>query len=114
MQWKRTWVDDRAAFYGVLGEGLPVLFLHGWALGHHTYKGVVARIAAHGCRVVAPALPGFGGTDDLPRSQFSLRGYAEWAAAFCRQVCVDEPHVVVGHSFGGLAGHVSAWAPRSL
>ena len=28
--WKRTTVDGRAAQYGTIGEGLPVLFLHGF------------------------------------------------------------------------------------
>jgi len=101
MQLKRTWVDDRPAYYGLAGEGLPVLFLHGWALGHHTYRGVVERIAEQGCRVMAPALPGFGGTPDLPRRDFSLAGYARWVDSFVRVLGVTERMVVVGHSFGG-------------
>lgn len=101
MQWKRTWVGDGAAFYGVLGDGLPVLFLHGWALGHHTYRGVVQRIAGQGCRVVAPALPGFGGSDELPARRFGLAGYAQWVADFAASCAPDDRFVVVGHSFGG-------------
>ncbi len=100
--WKRTWVDDRPASYGVIGEGMPVLFLHGWALGHHSYRRVVHRIAAQGCQVYAPALPGFGGTPDLPRRGFTLDGYARWARArSCGPSDVDEQVVVMGHSFGG-------------
>jgi pimeloyl-ACP methyl ester carboxylesterase len=99
--WKRTWVDDRPAHYGVMGEGMPVLFLHGWALGHHTYKAVVSRIAAQGTRVYAPALPGFGGTPDLPSRQFSLAGYARWVEGFVEAVGVTEKMFVAGHSFGG-------------
>jgi len=99
--WKRTWVDGRPARYAVVGEGLPVLFLHGWALAHHSYKGVVERIAAKGCQVWAPAQPGFGGTPDLPKREFSLAGYGDWAAAFVDAVKVREKVVVVGHSFGG-------------
>ena len=38
-------MDDRPAFYGVAGEGMPVVLLHGWALGHHTYRRVMQRIA---------------------------------------------------------------------
>jgi pimeloyl-ACP methyl ester carboxylesterase len=101
MVWRRTWVQDRRASYAVIGHGLPVLFLHGWALGDHTYKGVIRRIAARGCRVYAPALPGFGHTPSLPSRSFSLAGYAAWAEEFIRNVGPDEPVVVVGHSFGG-------------
>ena len=100
-QGKRTWVQDRPAFYGVAGEGQPVLFLHGWALGQHTYRGVVERIARQGSRVYAPGLPGFGGTGDLPGDSFSLVGYATWVRDFLEPVDVEEPVVVVGHSFGG-------------
>jgi pimeloyl-ACP methyl ester carboxylesterase len=99
--WKRTWVDDRPAFYGVAGEGMPVVMLHGWALGHHTYRAVLQRIAARGCRVYAPALPGFAGTHDLPARDFSLGGYARFVDGFLRAVGVRERAVLVGHSFGG-------------
>jgi pimeloyl-ACP methyl ester carboxylesterase len=99
--WKRTWVDDRPAFYGLAGEGMPVVLLHGWALGHHTYRAVIQRIAAHGCLVYAPALPGFAGTPDLPAKDFTLGGYARFLDGFLRALGVKERVVAVGHSFGG-------------
>ena len=63
---RRTFVQGRGASYSVAGEGLPVVLLHGWALAHHTYRDVIQTIAEQGCRVIAPALPGFGGTAELP------------------------------------------------
>jgi pimeloyl-ACP methyl ester carboxylesterase len=99
--WKRTWVGDRPAFYGLAGEGMPVVLLHGWALGHHTYRAVIQRIAAQGCLVYAPALPGFAGTPELPAKEFTLGGYARFLDGFLRAVGVEEKVVVVGHSFGG-------------
>jgi pimeloyl-ACP methyl ester carboxylesterase len=51
--------------------------------------------------VWAPAQPGFGGTPDLPKREFSLAGYGDWAAAFLDAVKVREKVVLVGHSFGG-------------
>ncbi|MBI2708153.1 MAG: alpha/beta hydrolase [Actinobacteria bacterium] len=99
--WRRTWVEDRPARYGVAGAGLPVLFLHGWGLGHRAYRQSITRLVDLGCRVHAPALPGFAGTADLPSRQFSLAGFARWVDAFLDAVHVDEPAFVVGHSFGG-------------
>jgi pimeloyl-ACP methyl ester carboxylesterase len=99
--WKRTWVQDRPAQYGVVGEGLPVIFAHGWALAHHAYKAVLHGLAGEGCEVFAPALPGFGGTPGLPRDAFCLAGYAAWLEEFVRAVGIDERVVLVGHSFGG-------------
>jgi pimeloyl-ACP methyl ester carboxylesterase len=98
---KRTWVQGRPAAYSVAGEGLPVVLLHGWALAHHTYRGVIEAIADQGCRVIAPAMPGFGGTSGLPDAAFSMVGYGNWVAELLRVLEVDEPAVVVGHSFGG-------------
>jgi len=102
--WKRTWVEDRPAQYGVVGEGMPVVFAHGWALGQHSYKAVLHRLAEQGCQVFAPALPGFGGTPGLPQRDFHLAGYAAWLEEFIRAVGVQEKVVVVGHSFGGGVG----------
>jgi pimeloyl-ACP methyl ester carboxylesterase len=99
--WKRTWVQDRPAQYGVVGEGMPIVFAHGWALGQHAYKTVMHRLAEQGCQVFAPALPGFGGTPELPRDAFCLAGYAAWLEELIRAVGIDEKVVLVGHSFGG-------------
>ena len=99
--WKRTTVDGRPALYGVAGEGVPVLFIHGWGLGQHAYKRALKRLVHMGCRVFAPALPGFGGTSDLPARHFSFEGYADWVDQFLAAVKVTEPVFVVGHSFGG-------------
>jgi pimeloyl-ACP methyl ester carboxylesterase len=112
---KRTWVDGRPAGYSVAGEGLPVLMLHGWGLAQHTYRDVVRTIAEQGCRVIAPAMPGFGGTAELPGAEFSLGGYARWVVSFLAEMEIDEPVVLIGHSFGGgVAVRVAHDAPASV
>ena len=100
LRWSRTLVQGRPAVYGEAGEGPPVVFLHGWGLGHHAYKRPLARLALRGCRVLAPALPGFGGTADLP-SGSGIHAHGVWTDAFMEAVGVDEPAIVIGHSFGG-------------
>lgn len=100
--WRRTWVDDRPALYGVAGsDGLPVVFLHGWALSSQSYRRSIDRLVALGCRVHAPALPGFGGTPDLPKRNFSFAGYADWVDGFLDAVGIEEKVFLMGHSFGG-------------
>jgi pimeloyl-ACP methyl ester carboxylesterase len=98
---KRTRVQGHPAGYSVAGAGMPVVLLHGWALGQHTYRDVIMRIAEQGCRVVAPSMPGFGGTADLPDDRFSLFGYARWVVDLLDTIGIDEQAVVIGHSFGG-------------
>lgn len=99
--WQRTTVDGRSALYGVAGEGLPVVFLHGWGLGQHAYKRALKRLVQLDCRVHAPALPGFGGTPDLPGPHLTFEAYADWVERFMEAVGLDEPAFVIGHSFGG-------------
>ncbi len=101
MTWRHLLVEGRDASYGVAGTGPTVVFLHGWGLSHRTYRHGLERLVGSGVRVVAPALPGFGGTAGLPGEALSLKGYAAWVAAFLRELGTEEPVTLVGHSFGG-------------
>jgi pimeloyl-ACP methyl ester carboxylesterase len=98
---QRTWVQDRPAAYSMAGEGMPVVLLHGWALAQHTYRRVIEEIAERGCMVIAPSMPGFGGSGDLKGAAFSMSGYAKWVADLLDVLEIEEPAVLVGHSFGG-------------
>src|SRR4029079_9722020 len=107
----RVSVDGRTVSYVVGGRGLPVVFLHGWGLDHEAYRRSLRRLTARGCRVIAPSLPGFGHSDELPVLQRTLAGYAAWVGRFLDAVDAgavadadadaDEPVLVLGHSFGG-------------
>src|ERR1700722_9809925 len=101
LAWRSTEVGGRRVNYGVAGKGLPVLFVHGWALGSHAYKRALKGLGRLGCRVFAPALPGFGGTAGLPGGACDLAAYAAWTGSFLDAVDETEPVLAVGHSFGG-------------
>jgi pimeloyl-ACP methyl ester carboxylesterase len=101
LEWKATQVQGRPARYGEAGEGIPFIFLHGWGLRDQTYKRAMSRLAASGVRVLAPSLPGFGGTARLPATDFSMDGYASWVADFAAAVGVTGDFYLGGHSFGG-------------
>jgi pimeloyl-ACP methyl ester carboxylesterase/glycine cleavage system regulatory protein len=98
---ERVEVRGRPTSYVVGGRGLPVLFLHGWGMDHSVYRRPLRRLVRRGCRVLAPSLPGFGGTPSLPRRQRTLSGYAAWVDDFLAAVGHDESVLVLGHSFGG-------------
>jgi pimeloyl-ACP methyl ester carboxylesterase/glycine cleavage system regulatory protein len=101
LSWCHIKVDGRGATYGVGGEGAPVVFLHGWALGSRAYKRAVLRLIRRGCAVYAPAMPGFGGTADLPSVKMTIDGYAGWVDAFMTEIGIQGAALVIGHSFGG-------------
>lgn len=100
LSWTSTEVCGRTVKYGTAGEGIPVLFIHGWALGNRSYKRALNRLVRMGCRVYAPALPGFGGSADLTARHCGLDAYAAWANAFLAAVGEDGPVIAAGHSFG--------------
>ena len=101
LTWKRTQVDGRVAVYGEAGAGPPVVFLHGWGLDHKAYKRALSRMVTAGVHVVAPALPGFGGTAALPRKTADLGDFVHWVRLFLDEVGIVEPALIMGHSFGG-------------
>jgi pimeloyl-ACP methyl ester carboxylesterase len=101
LSWRRVPVQGADAEYGVAGDGPPVVFLHGWALAHRAYRRTLQQVVARGGSVYAPALPGFGGTPDLPPDDSTLAGYAGWVRDFVAAVGIEDPVVLVGHSFGG-------------
>jgi pimeloyl-ACP methyl ester carboxylesterase len=101
MRMERRTVDVDGTRVCVLevGTGEPLLFLHGWGLSPEVYAEGLRRVAADGVRVIAPALPGFGGSDSPAR--LDLAGYAETIARLLELMGVLTPVLVVGHSFGG-------------
>ncbi len=58
-------------------------------------------MASAGCRVYAPALPGFGGTRELDPELRTFAGYGRWVGHFLDAVGGDRVALVAGHSFGG-------------
>ena len=65
------------------------------------YADGVSRLTAAGVRVVAPCLPGFGGSDPLPLHRAGLADYAHRIARLLEVLGEDGPVFVAGHSFGG-------------
>lgn len=95
-------VQGQRTVYRVVGEGQPLVFLHAWSLGGHSYRHCLEGLATNGWQVFAPALPGFGGTSSLlPHADSGLSAYAEWVAAFVGQEIGKRPVALLGHSLGG-------------
>lgn len=112
--WHRIHVQGRpAAYLEAVGRHDPqgtVVFLHGWALSDRTYRRNLTALAERGYRVIAPALPGFGATEQLPRATTTLAGYGSWVGDLITTIGVDQPVVLVGHSFGGAVAISCAYA----
>lgn len=96
-----TEVDGHAVRFGSAGSGPDALFLHGWGLRPTAYRKPIEAMARAGCRVLAPALPGFGGTPELPANQRNFAGLGAWVGRFADAVGAGDLALVAGHSFGG-------------
>lgn len=99
--WRETTVDGHRVRYGEVGSGPAALFCHGWGLRPNAYARPIAAMAAAGCRVVAPSLPGFGGTPELPDDERTFAGYGAWVGRFLDAVGVTDLALAAGHSMGG-------------
>ena len=72
--WRRSTVDGHRVRYGVVGTGPGRrCSCTGGGCGPTPTGRPIEAMAAAGCRVVAPALPGFGGTRELPAEAADLR-----------------------------------------
>ncbi|MGH9080797.1 MAG: alpha/beta fold hydrolase [Acidimicrobiales bacterium] len=99
--WDHARVDGHQVSYAMAGSGPAALFLHGWGLRPNAYRRTIEAMGRAGCRVYAPALPGFGGTPELAPTRRTFEGYAAWVGEFLDAVGQAEVALVAGHSFGG-------------
>lgn len=116
--WKRFTIGRRSVEVYIVGDGAPVLFLHGWGLSPRSYRRAIDALAEQGYRVYAPSLPGFGRSDALGVRRQNVLGVAAHITDLLDRLPFNEPVHVVGHSFGGgVAMRVAAIHPdrvRSL
>ena len=83
-----------------VGEGQPVVLVHGWALGHELWDRQVYEIATHGFRAIAPDLRGHGASSK-PLDGYGVERLAADVIAVIEALGLE--HVVlVGWSIGGL------------
>lgn len=75
-----------------------VLLLHGWGVDSSLYHLIIDHLSAY-CRVVAPDLPGFGGSAEPP-VPYTPDDYADFVLEFAQALGITEA-VTIGHSNGG-------------
>jgi pimeloyl-ACP methyl ester carboxylesterase len=94
-----------AAQVTVRGEGAPLLLLHGWGATAELFAPLFDRLQP-GRMLIAPDLPGFGGTP-APEQPWSAHEYAAWTVALLARLGVQRCDVI-GHSNGGRIAIVLA------
>ena len=111
-EWQQIYVDDRRVEVLTLGEGKPLLFLHGWGLSPRAYLPALRSLANHGHRITAPSLPGFGRSDARRNRDHSLHGVADHMIEALDALALPYALPVVAHSFGaGISLRIAALRP---
>lgn len=99
---KSIQINNLSLSYSVMGQGVPIILLHGWGGSSKSLVSLQVRLANLGFTVYNVDLPGFG-KSDTPNSPFSLDDYAETIEMLLEKLSVKLP-VLFGHSFGGSVG----------
>lgn len=88
--------ETRVSYYK-LGEGAPLVVLHGWGASADVMLPAVQKLAdLRTCYVID--LPGFGKSDEPPEG-WSVEDYARCTVAFVQELGFGKPDLFV-HSFG--------------
>ena len=87
MQTQRTEIDGMSVQYVQIGTPTPehetLLFLHGWGAPTAVYPRLLSFIGEY-LPVIAPDLPGFGGTDE-PETPWGVSEYADFVLHFAEK-----------------------------
>ncbi len=102
-------VDVRVATVGRSGDGMPVVFLHGFGSTKEDYADIVHQPAFAGRPFLAYDAPGCGDTGCGDLSRVTIPFLVETAQAVLRRGGVGRFHLV-GHSMGGLTALLLARA----
>lgn len=99
-----------------LGEGAPVLFIHGSGPGVSAWANwrLVLPVLAQTRRVIAPDMAGFGFTERVPGAAYTMDAWVQQALDLLDALDIERADVV-GNSFGGaLALALAIRAPHRV
>lgn len=96
-----------------MGQGRPIVFLHGNPTSSYLWRDVMAAVGAETGRLLAPDLIGMGDSDKLPDSgpdRYTFAEHTTYLDAWMDAVVPDGKVILVTHDWGGALGF--HWAHR--
>lgn len=94
-------VNGVSLHYAVVGEGRPVVLVHGNGETHDLFDTEIRRLAEAGYRVYAPDSRGHGANE--PLEEYHYTDMAEDMFCLIRELGLERP-ALYGHSDGGIIG----------
>ncbi len=110
---KTVRVLDRTIAYVDMGEGDPIVFLHGNPTSSYLWRNIMPHLATSG-RCVAPDLIGMGESDKLPDSgpeRYRFVEHRRYLDAFLETMGFSRSVTLVIHDWGSALGF--DWARRN-
>jgi pimeloyl-ACP methyl ester carboxylesterase len=98
------------------GEGIPIIFSCGYCTTHENWRPQVAPLVEAGARVILHDFRGHG-LSEAPdkQSAYSMEQVIDDLSRVVDWAAPEEPAVLAGHSFGGLASlHLAARQPQRV
>ena len=108
-----TVVNGRSMVYVDVGEGEPVVFLHGNPTSSFLWRNIIPHLA-DGYRCIAPDLIGMGDSDKLPDSgpdSYTFAEHREYLDGLLSQLDLGDNVTLVVHDWGSGLGF--DWANRN-
>ena len=102
----RHTIDGLTTGTAVLGEGRPVVALHGWGGAIRSFWPVAEQLAPRGYQVHVVDLPGFGASE-LPPRPWGVAEYSRFVVSYLDAAGLERADLL-GHSFGGRISLVLA------
>jgi pimeloyl-ACP methyl ester carboxylesterase len=97
-----------------VGEGSPVLLLHGFPATRHLWSRVVPLLANSGCRLLVPDLVGYGASEAIAGVPIDMGSQARWMVEMLDTLGVAHA-AVVAHDVGSAAAQIMvATAPQRV
>ena len=97
-----------------IGEGAPVLFLHGFPATRYLWSGVVPLLANSGHRLLVPDLLGYGASDAPAGVPIDMGSQARWMLEMLDALGIAQA-AVVAHDVGSAAAQImTAIAPTRV
>ena len=102
-----TTVDGHRLAHVEIGQGAPIVLLHGNPTSSYLWRDVMPPLAGLG-RMIAPDMIGHGDSDKLPASlgpgRYTLEGTYELLAGQLAVLIGDQPVTLVLHDWGSALG----------
>ena len=113
MEKSRIAVNGRSMAYVEMGEGRPIVFLHGNPTSSYLWRNVMPQVVHLG-RCIAPDLIGMGDSDKLPDpgpDTYTFATHRTFVDGLLAELGIDRDVILVIHDWGSALGF--DWANRN-